>query len=35
MDIATDVRRLASIGTFFIIIGWIGIIYTLIAGVLW
>jgi hypothetical protein len=35
MDIATDVRRLATIGTFFIIIGWVGIIYTLIAGVLW
>ncbi len=35
MDITNDVRRLANIGTFFIIVGWVGIIYTLIAGVLW
>jgi hypothetical protein len=35
MDIANDARRLAGVGTFFIVVGWIGIIYTLIAGVLW
>lgn len=35
MDIANDVRRLASIGTFFIIIGWIAVIYALVAGVIW
>jgi hypothetical protein len=35
MDIASDARRLANIGTFFIIVGWVGIIYTLIAGVIW
>lgn len=35
MDITADARRLATIGTFFIVIGWVGIIYTLTAGVLW
>jgi hypothetical protein len=35
MDIASDARRLASIGSVFIIIGWVGIIYTLIAGIIW
>jgi hypothetical protein len=35
MDINNDARRLAGIGTFFIVVGWVGIIYTLIAGVLW
>ena len=35
MDINNDARRLASIGTFFIVVGWVGIIYTLIAGVIW
>jgi hypothetical protein len=35
MDLMNDVRRLASIGTFFIYIGWIFIVYALIAGVVW
>ena len=35
MDLTNDVRRLASIGTFFIIVGWIFVIYTLIAGIVW
>lgn len=35
MDITADARRLATVGTFFIVVGWVGIIYTLIAGVLW
>lgn len=35
MDINNDARRLASIGTFFIVVGWVGIIYTLVAGILW
>jgi hypothetical protein len=35
MDLMNDARRLASIGTFFIILGWISVIYALIAGLLW
>jgi hypothetical protein len=35
MDINNDARRLATIGTFFIVVGWVGIIYTLVAGILW
>jgi hypothetical protein len=35
MDIASDARRLASIGTFFITLGWIAVIWALVAGVLW
>ena len=35
MDISNDARRLASIGTFFIVIGWVAVIYALIAGALW
>ncbi len=35
MDLTSDARRLASVGTFFITIGWIGVIYALIAGVIW
>jgi hypothetical protein len=35
MDIVNDARRLASIGTFFIIVGWVAVIYALIAGLLW
>ena len=34
-QIAKDARRLASIGTFFIVAGWVFVIYALIAGVLW
>jgi hypothetical protein len=35
MDIASDARRLATVGTFFIVVGWVGIIYTVIAGIIW
>ncbi len=35
MDLVSDARRLASIGTFFIVIGWVAVIYALVAGVLW
>ena len=35
MDILNDARRLATIGTFFIILGWIAVIYALIAGLAW
>ena len=35
MDLISDARRLASVGTFFITIGWIGLIYALVAGVIW
>ena len=35
MDITADARRLATIGTFFLAVGWVGIIYTVVAGVLW
>ena len=35
MDIINDARRLASIGTFFVTVGWIAVIYTLIAGAIW
>lgn len=35
MDVLNDARRLASIGTYFIVIGWIFVIYALIAGVIW
>ena len=34
MDLVNDARRLASIGTYFIVIGWLFIAYALIAGVL-
>jgi hypothetical protein len=35
MDISSDARRLATIGTFFIWIGWAAIIYALVAGIVW
>jgi hypothetical protein len=35
MDLLNDARRLASIGTYFIVIGWIFVIYAIIAGVIW
>ena len=35
MDLLSDARRLASVGTFFITIGWIILIYALVAGVIW
>jgi hypothetical protein len=35
MDLISDARRLATIGTFFITVGWVAVIYSLIAGLLW
>ena len=35
MDIQKEALRLASIATFFVIVGWIAVIYALIAGLLW
>jgi len=35
MDLTTDARRLAGVGTFFITVGWIAVIYALVAGVVW
>jgi hypothetical protein len=35
MDIQNDARRLATIGTFFITLGWVAVIWALIAGLLW
>ena len=35
MDLIADARRLASVGTFFIWIGWIALVYALIAGAIW
>ena len=35
MDLISDARRLATIGTFFIVVGWVAVIYALIAGLLW
>ena len=35
VDLISDARRLASVGTFFITIGWIILIYALVAGVIW
>ena len=35
MDLLNDARRLASIGTFFIVAGWIFIIYAIVAGIIW
>ena len=34
-QILNDARRLAMIGTFFITVGWVFVIYALIAGVIW
>jgi len=30
-----DARRLASVGTFFVVVGWVFVVYALIAGVIW
>jgi hypothetical protein len=35
MDLISDARRLATIGTFFIVVGWVAVIYALVAGALW
>lgn len=34
-QIANDARRLANIGTFFIIAGWVFVIFAIVAGVVW
>jgi hypothetical protein len=34
-QITKDARRLATVGTFFIVAGWVFVIYALVAGVLW
>jgi hypothetical protein len=34
-QISKDARRLATVGTFFIVAGWVFVIYALVAGVLW
>lgn len=35
MDIQSDARRLASIATVFVWVGWLAIVYALIAGLFW
>ena len=35
MDLTSDARRLATIGTFFIWVGWAAIIYAFVAGIVW
>ena len=34
-QLMNDARRLANVGTFFIVVGWVSVIYALIAGVIW
>ncbi|MCJ7711531.1 MAG: hypothetical protein MUQ32_11960 [Chloroflexi bacterium] len=34
-QLVKDARRLASIGTFFIIVGWVFVAYAIVAGVIW
>jgi hypothetical protein len=34
-QLLSDARRLASIGTFFVIVGWVFVVYALVAGVIW
>ena len=34
-QVLNDARRLAGIGTFFIVIGWVAVVYALIAGLIW
>ena len=35
MDIQKEALRLGTIATFFVVVGWIAVIYALIAGLLW
>ncbi len=35
MDIRTEAGRLASVATFFVVVGWLFVIYALVAGVFW
>jgi hypothetical protein len=34
-QIRKDAQRLATIGTFFVVAGWVFVIYALIAGAIW
>jgi TRAP-type C4-dicarboxylate transport system permease small subunit len=34
-QIASDARRLATIGTFFIVAGWVFVIFAIAAGIIW
>ncbi len=34
-QIVSDARRLATIGTFFIIAGWVFVIFAIAAGIVW
>jgi len=35
VDILNDARRLATIATVFIALGWVAVIYALVAGAIW
>lgn len=35
MDLQREAARLASIATFFVIVGWVAVAYAFIAGILW
>lgn len=35
MDLQRDAARLAGIATVFVIVGWLAVLYALIAGILW
>jgi hypothetical protein len=35
MDLRTEARRLATVATVFIWVGWITVIYAIVAGVFW
>lgn len=35
MDVTREAQRLATIATYFVWVGWIFVIYALVAGVLW
>jgi hypothetical protein len=35
MDIRAEARRLATIATVFVWVGWITVVYAIVAGVLW
>lgn len=35
MNIGSDARRLATIGTVFITVGWVFVFYAIVAGIIW
>ena len=35
MDVRAEARRLASVATFFVWVGWIAVVYAVVAGALW